>query len=175
MFKNKAQLKRDLLLIGIVTVVVIGVILLTFLTRTVGDTAIIKYENITLFEVSMDSGSFRESTEVYNVDKNHIIIVEDSTKIYIKETENSAKVEFTKLKKGEGVIRHGDNEYYIMGDLGIVHILYSPERKMIKVVKETSPKNVCSKQGFSNNAPIVCLPNLVFISFSNSDLDDVIG
>ena len=64
-----------------------------------------------------------------------------------------------------------ENSYVIKGRLGYVLLEYSPEKKMIQVVEETSPYNICSNQGFSNSAPIVCLPNYVTIVFGDIDVD----
>ena len=78
------------------------------------------------------------------------------------------------MKEKEVVLAYG-NYYFIKGKLGYVKIEYSPSKKKIRVVEETSPYNICSKQGYSDNAPIVCLPNLIYITFSDSEVDFVIG
>lgn len=159
MFKDKSQLKKDLLLIGIFVTIVLGLILFFVLTRTKGDAAIIKYENTTLFEVDMETGKFTSHTEIFELDQ--LLDINDEQEI-------------NKLELGKGVLVF-DNNYYILGKLGVVHVEYNYTNKMIRVVKETSPYNICSSQGYSNNAPIICLPNLVFITFSDSEVDEIIG
>ena len=54
-------------------------------------------------------------------------------------------------------------------------IEYNSRNKTIKVLEETSPYNICSTQGESKGAPIVCLPNLVTITFRElKDMDVII-
>lgn len=65
-----------------------------------------------------------------------------------------------------------ENYFYLLGGLGIVEIEYKDNK--VRVSKEKSPYNICSKQGFSDIAPIVCLPNFVTIEFTN-DTDVIIG
>lgn len=167
MFKDKAQLKRDIILVGVVILVVVGILLFSLLTRVKGDVAQIKYKDILLFEVEMETGVFVAHTKDITLVEEPTIS-EDGQKIYL----NSEEI--TTLSKGEGVLKY-NNIYYIKGELGIIKIEYNSTTRMIRVVKETSPYNICSSQGFSNNAPIICLPNYVFITFSNSEVDDIIG
>lgn len=167
MFKDKAQLKRDVILIGVFIIIVIGVALTFFFTRAIGETAIVKYENTLLFEIDMQTGAFKANSEVYAVEKEPVIS-EKYDFLYIDGNP------FRELKRGSGIVVYKNN-YYILGRLGIVHIEYNISNKMIRVVDETSPYNVCSTQGYSNNAPIVCLPNYVYITFSNSKVDEVLG
>lgn len=169
MFKNKLQVLRDVILIGIFIIAVGIVALVMALNREQGETALIKYENKLLFEVNMQTGNFTANTEVYKKEvEDSLIISEDFQFLYIE------GIPFRNLEIGEGVLVIG-NHYYIMGKLGIVHIEYNPTMKKIRVVDETSPYNICSKQGYSDNAPIVCLPNLIYITFSDSEVDFVIG
>ncbi len=64
------------------------------------------------------------------------------------------------------------------GTLGDVVVEY--KNGSIRVKEETSPQNICSKQGWSSSVfrPIVCLPNDFYITLeSNEDtgIDGVIG
>ncbi|NLN50396.1 MAG: hypothetical protein GX149_02075 [Acholeplasmataceae bacterium] len=166
MFKNRPQLKRDLLLIGSLIIIVVGVLIFSFATRKKAEVAIVKYENKTLFEVDLNSGKLKVNTDLYKAPEMPEIVGED---LFI------AGEKETRLEFGKGVINY-NNFYVIKGRLGYVLIEYNPEKKMIRVKQETSPYNICSNQGYSNNAPIICLPNYVFINFSKAvEVDGILG
>lgn len=65
-----------------------------------------------------------------------------------------------------------DGEYTVLGDNGEVVIEVSDNK--IRVVEETSEKNLCSKQGYGD--VIICLPNKIVIKVENNDneLDGVV-
>jgi hypothetical protein len=66
-------------------------------------------------------------------------------------------------------------EYKVIGTNGDVIILHDSGK--IKVIEETSPKNLCSKQGFIKESfeAIICLPNEVVIKIeANDSLDTII-
>lgn len=66
-----------------------------------------------------------------------------------------------------------DNTYTVSGYNGEVVIEVKDE--MIRVIKETSPSNLCSKQGFikNNNESLICLPNKIIITIGE-DVDTMI-
>ena len=89
-------------------------------------------------------------------------------------------------KMKEAIVRYRDEEvlridlnkdgvYHVNGTLGDVEIEVKDEA--IRVEKENSPYNLCSKQGWvkETNRPIICLPNDVVVDLhtleesSNSD------
>ncbi len=68
-----------------------------------------------------------------------------------------------------------DNTYTVEGLLGDVVI--EVKDKKVRVVKENSPKNICSKEGYIGDStkPLVCLPNKVVIKIvQSSDMDGVV-
>lgn len=68
-----------------------------------------------------------------------------------------------------------DDVYEVDGYLGTVEIEVLNNK--IRVVDETSPLNICSKQGFVDDVitPIICLPNKIIIELkSDSNGVDVI-
>lgn len=67
-----------------------------------------------------------------------------------------------------------EEQFIVDGLLGEVTIEYTYGK--IRVIEETSDKNLCSKQGYISNVgeAIVCLPNLVVIEIKTSDIDGVI-
>lgn len=66
--------------------------------------------------------------------------------------------------------------YYIVsgynGEVGIE--VYSGQ---VRIVSETSPYNICSKQGFisKSNESLVCLPNKIVIKIPGNSLDVEVG
>ena len=67
-----------------------------------------------------------------------------------------------------------NNEYIVDGFNGDVVIEVKDNN--IRVKNETSPKHLCSKQGFisKNYETIICLPNKIIIKMNNNDLDGVV-
>lgn len=66
-----------------------------------------------------------------------------------------------------------DNKYIVQGYNGdiVIEVL----NNKIRVVDENSKNHICSKQGFTNSIPIVCLPNKIVIDFgSDNNLDTVV-
>lgn len=66
--------------------------------------------------------------------------------------------------------------YTVDGELGDV-VIEVRDRK-VRVVKENSPKNICSKEGYISDSskPLICLPNKIVIKIvdSNNNIDGVV-
>ena len=153
--------KRDRLLIGLL-LVVFGVILIaTSALQKPGNFAYIKVKDDILFSIDLRDGTFK-TNPLEVVVTSVIKPVINGDKIIV---DNQVSYELT---LGKGIIRHNDT-YYIMGNLGYVLIEY--EAKKIRVKQETSPYNICSKQGFSDTKPIICMPNFVTIEFNDVEVD----
>lgn len=164
MVKNKPQLKRDLILIASLVLIVGIIFILYYSLKDEPEAAIVSYESIVLFELSMDNGKYKQATETFNAE---FLPEIKEDKLFIDNEE------FTLLQEGYGVLKF-ENNYFVKGKLGFVHIEYNKTTKKIRVVEETSPYNICSNQGYSNNAPIVCLPNYISIKFSKSEVDEIL-
>lgn len=162
MLNKIKEAKKDILLISGLLLIVGIVSLVFYLTRPNSEVAIVSFDNVALFEIDMETGKFTPNTEEYKVNSMPII---DGDVLLVD------NVPFKLLKEKEGVLVF-ENYYFVKGKLGYVKIEYN--KKRIRVVEETSPYNICSSQGYSSNAPIVCLPNYVSIKFSKSVLDDII-
>lgn len=68
-----------------------------------------------------------------------------------------------------------DNIYTVKGLLGDVVI--EVKDKKVRVVKENSPKNICSKEGYISDStkPLICLPNKIVIKIvQDDDVDGVV-
>lgn len=69
------------------------------------------------------------------------------------------------------IVLLGDYEINGIRQEVIIEIDFNQNR--IRVAEEQSPLNICSKQGWSSAAPLICLPNKVRVEFdsSTSELD----
>jgi len=70
---------------------------------------------------------------------------------------------------------HSQSFYEIEATNGLVRI--ESKDGMVRVVDETSRRNICSIQGWTNSvvAPIVCLPNELFVRIEARDNSDENG
>lgn len=170
MTNKKTQLTRDIILISILLLIVLIVFGLYYYLKEEGDLAIVSYDSETMFEVNLDNGELIALTTVYEVIEMPVI---ESSNLIIE------GIVFLKLEKGEGVVVYKNqvekkDYYFVKGNLGYVKMYYNYSTKKMRVIEETSPYNTCSKQGESNDVPIVCLPNYVTIKFASNEVDDVI-
>lgn len=64
-----------------------------------------------------------------------------------------------------------DNTYTVEGYLG--EVVIEVKNKKVRVVKENSPKHICSKEGYikDSSKPLICLPNKIVIKISDKDND----
>ena len=65
-----------------------------------------------------------------------------------------------------------DNFYSVEGYNG--EVIIEVKNNKIRVIEETSPYNLCSKQGFVTNTSIICLPNKIIIKLEKSDIDAIV-
>lgn len=68
-----------------------------------------------------------------------------------------------------------DSEYTVDGELGDVVI--EVKKKKVRVKKENSPKNICSKEGYigDSSRTLVCLPNKIIIKIvGETEIDGVV-
>lgn len=170
MTNKKSQLTRDITLISILLLIVLVVFVLYYALKKEGDLAIVSYNNEILFEVNMDNGEITALTSIYET----IImpVIENDDLIVDGEV-------FLDLDKGKGVVVYKNqldqkDYYFVKGNLGYVKMYYSYATNKMRVTEETSPYNTCSKQGESNDVPIVCLPNYVTVKFTSNEVDDII-
>lgn len=112
-----------------------------------------------------------------SMNKNDIILILTvtliTTLLFLVPTRNSnyayVYYESTLIKE---ISLDKDDKYIVQGYNGDVVI--EVKNKKIRVVDENSNNHLCSKQGFTNNIPIVCLPNKIIIDFkNNNNLDTV--
>lgn len=68
-----------------------------------------------------------------------------------------------------------DGEYIVDGELGDV-VLEVKDNK-IRVKSETSPRNICSKEGFigDSSRTLICLPNKIIVKIvGDNEIDGVV-
>ena len=68
-----------------------------------------------------------------------------------------------------------DSIYEVDGELG--KVIIEVNNKRIRVLSETSPNNICSKQGYisNSNQSLVCLPNNIVIKLTDeTEIDAVV-
>ena len=68
-----------------------------------------------------------------------------------------------------------DGEYTVDGLLGEV-VIEVKDRK-VRIKKENSPKNICSKEGYitDSSKPLICLPNKIVVKIvNNNEIDGVV-
>lgn len=159
--------KRDSLLIGTLLIVFGLLFIVTSTLQKKGEFAYIKVKNQTLFSINLTDGTLKTDPLEVVIISTEAPRIEDNL-IWVND------YEFYELEMGSGLVRYqtGDETYYyIQGNLGYVVILYDQSKKQIKIDQETSPYNICSKQGWSDTKPIICLPNFVTIEFNDTEAD----
>ena len=65
-----------------------------------------------------------------------------------------------------------NSEYELAGYNG--KVLLEVGNKKLRVKKESSPLHLCSRQGWTNNGTIVCLPNKIVIKIDSKDEIDTV-
>lgn len=160
----KTKTKHDTLVIGFLLILFGAILMVSLATRKAGEQAYIKYKNNTLFAINLENGAFTKADNqtVYTVDSlpkidGEILLIDETT--------------FTQLSLGEGIVKY-QNNYFILGNLGFIWIEYSNHK--VRVKEETSPYNICSRVGYSDLQPIICLPNYITIEFRDLGLDVII-
>lgn len=89
---------------------------------------------------------------------------------------NNSKDKIAKVYYNDKLIKtislNEDNIYTVEGYNG--EVVIEVKNNKIRVIEETSEKNLCSKQGYGD--VIVCLPNKIVIKVENDDekLDGVV-
>ena len=160
----KTKTKHDTLVVGLLLILFGGILIVSLATRKAGELAYIKYKNNTLFAINLENGAFTKADgqTVYTVDT--LPDINDETLII-------DEIPFTDLALGEGIVKY-QNNYFILGNLGFIWIEYNNHK--VRVKEETSPYNICSRVGYSDLQPIICLPNYVTIEFRDLGLDVII-
>jgi hypothetical protein len=152
--KKNVQGKRDLLLITLLFVILGGIYISfrIFAFNTEASIANVYY------------GTSSEPIVVIDFVNNRV------TKIYDQDTPGSGDTVYPIIDENQRTITLlGD--YTVGGVRQVVVIKYDFGRKSVQVIKESSPNNICSREGESTGWPLICLPNRVRIEFETTDED----
>jgi len=157
----KTKSKHDTLVVGVLLILFGAILMISLATRKSGEQAYVKYKNTTMFAINLENGEFTKANNqtVYTVDNLPDI---QGDQLYVE------AIEITDLTLGQGIVKY-QNNYFILGNLGFIWIEYKDNK--VRVREETSPYNICSRVGFSDLQPIICLPNYVTIEFRDLGLD----
>jgi hypothetical protein len=155
MSARSLKTKRDLFLgLGILIFV-----LLTWLFLT------LTLSNGTATKASIYYGSNREAIATIDFVSEQISIH------YYQETETNERYPYVDLLNNT-ITLLGD--YEVDGIRQEVVITYDFENQSVQITEETSPYNVCSKQGEIKSGALICLPNSVRVEFKNAEEDFVL-
>lgn len=105
-----------------------------------------------------------------------IILLTIILAFFIYKNINNSKEKIAKVYYNNDLIKtislSEDNIYTVEGYNG--EVVIEVKNRKIRVIKETSEKNLCSKQGYGEI--IVCLPNKIVIKVENdnNELDGVV-
>ena len=111
--------------------------------------------------------AFASSLDTIGVITNSVI---DAATV-VNTVKGSDDKDMTTIKDMDEIDLTKDDEYSVTGYNG--DVLIEVKNGMIRVKKENSPLNICSKQGFVKDMPIICLPNKIVIKLGNNELDSV--
>lgn len=155
MSARSLKTKRDLFLgLGILIFVLLTWLFLTF-----------TLSNGTATKASIYYGSNREAIATIDFVSEQISIH------YYQETETNERYPFVDLLNNT-ITLLGD--YEVDGIRQEVVITYDFENQSVQITEETSPYNVCSKQGEIKSGALICLPNSVRVEFKNAEEDFVL-
>lgn len=160
----KTKTKHDTLVVGLLLILFGAILVISLATRKSGEQAYIKYKNTTMFAINLENGEFTKAQNQTLYTVNTLPDIQGD-QLFIGD------VEFTNLALGQGIVKY-QNHYFILGNLGFIWIEYKDNK--VRVKEETSPYNICSRVGFSDLQPIICLPNYVTIEFRDLGLDVII-
>lgn len=142
------QKKRDMILVGLLFVLLGGAFLL-----------------FRLFAFNEDAAL----ANVYYGNSNNPIVTIDFMKQSIKRHyDQDVPAEYD---LDYPLINETDHTITILGDYTvdgvrqIVVIRYDFGKRSVQIIEESSPNNICSREGESTGWPLICLPNRVRIEF----------
>lgn len=155
MKKLTMKTKRDILL-GV------GVLMLTLLIWLV---LTLSLSNGTATSANVYYGSNREAIVSIDFVSNQVRIH------YYQDTQTETRYPYVDLTN-QTITLLGDYEQN--GIRQEVIIGYSFVDQSVQILEESSPYNVCSKQGVITSGALICLPNSVRVEFKNAEEDFIL-
>lgn len=155
MKKLTMKTKRDILL-GV------GVVIFTLLIWLV---LTLSLSNGKATSASVYYGSNREAIVSIDFVSNQVSIQ------YYQETNTDTRYPYVDLNS-QTITLLGD--YEVNGERQEVVIGYNFDDQSVQILEESSPYNVCSKQGIITSGALICLPNSVRVEFKNAEEDFIL-
>ena len=155
MKKLTMKTKRDIAL-GV------GVLILTLLIWLV---LTLSLSNGTATFASVYYGSNREAIVSIDFVSNQVNIH------YYQDTQTQTRYPYLDLN-AHTITLLGD--YEVNGIRQEVVIGYNFDDQSVQILEESSPYNVCSKQGVIKSGALICLPNSVRVEFKNAEEDFIL-
>jgi len=155
MKKLTIKTKRDILL-GV------GVVILSLLIWLV---LTLSLSGGTVTSASVYYGSNREAIVSIDFVSNQVSIH------YYQETNTDTRYPYVDLNS-QTITLLGD--YEVNGERQEVVIGYNFDDQSVQILEESSPYNVCSKQGVITSGALICLPNSVRVEFKNAEEDFIL-
>ncbi|MFP4177606.1 MAG: hypothetical protein ACLFTZ_02475 [Acholeplasmataceae bacterium] len=155
--RKRKQKKRDLIMIIALTIVVGGF--------------------LWFYQTNAYQGEASRAYVFYGNAAEPIVTIDFIQKEVTRHEDQDVPEEY---EQGYPYIDEDANTITLLGDFkqnGVrqeVVIRYDFDRSTVQVIEETSPNNICSKEGESNGWPLICLPNRVRIEFEQSDEDFIV-
>lgn len=155
--RNKTQKKRDLIMIVLLFVIVGGF--------------------FWFYQTNAYGGEASRAYIFYGNSAEPIVTVDFVQKTVTPHDDQDVPSDY---RQGYPFIDEDEKTITLLGDFeknGVrqeVVIRYDFDRNTVQVIEETSPNNICSKEGESSGWPLICLPNRIRIEFEQSDEDFIV-
>ena len=124
-------------------------------------------------EILYNPGDATVANVYYGSDQNPIVIIDFTKQEIFVQFEQPSSENYPVVDAiNQTITLLGDFE--VGGVRQEVIIGYNFDKKTVRVIEEQSPYNVCSKQGESDGAAIICLPNGIRVEFSTATTDFIL-
>lgn len=128
-----------------------------------------------ILTLTLSNGTATSASIYYGSNKEAIATIdfvsEQISIHYYQETDTHTRYPYVDLSNNT-ITLLGD--YEVDGIRQEVVITYDFEKQSVQITEETSPYNVCSKQGEITSGALICLPNSVRVEFKNAEEDFVL-
>ncbi len=154
---------RDIVLTAVLLLLAGGIFLVIRFTTLTGDTSFANVyygtSNEPIVSVDFDAG--------------------DAVVMYAQDVGETYTTNYPFIEEGFNEAEHAVIWVTLLGDYEIegvrqeLVIEFDLDQKSIQIIEEESPQNICSRQGISTVAPLICLPNRIRVEFVTSGHIDI--
>lgn len=153
---------RDIVLTAVLLLLAGGIFLVVHFVALSGDKSY----------ASVYYGNASEPIVTVNFDSGHVEVN------YEQAVPSIYTTTYPVVENGQNTDGHSVIWVTLLGDYEIddvrqeLVVEFDLDQKSIQIIEEESPQNICSRQGVSTAAPLICLPNRVRVEFVTSgDVD----